>query len=107
MTCSSNCYAILVIKNLSVSPFQSLDDSEGSGVKVDKLIKVMQSLNSLRDVLMKGLESGLRNDAPDASIAIRQKVTFYQFCSCSISYPGIVSDGSSFCDFFTRAVASL
>ncbi|XP_048496017.1 phosphoglucan, water dikinase, chloroplastic isoform X3 [Beta vulgaris subsp. vulgaris] len=52
---------------------KSLDDSEGSGVKVDKLIKVMQSLNSLRDVLMKGLESGLRNDAPDASIAIRQK----------------------------------
>ena len=34
----------------------------------------MQSLNALRGVIVKGLESGLRNDAPDAAIAMRQKV---------------------------------
>lgn len=34
----------------------------------------MQSLNVLRGVIAKGLESGLRNDASDAAIAMRQKV---------------------------------
>ncbi|KAJ8449699.1 hypothetical protein Cgig2_001355 [Carnegiea gigantea] len=56
---------------------KSLDDLEGSDNNVkkeaDQLLKVMQSLNSLREVLMKGLESGLRNDAPDTAIAMRQK----------------------------------
>lgn len=56
---------------------KSLDDLEGSDNNVkkeaDQLLKVMQSLNSLREFLMKGLESGLRNDAPDAAIAMRQK----------------------------------
>jgi len=32
------------------------------------------SLSYLRSILMKGLESGLRNDAPDSAIAMRQKV---------------------------------
>ncbi|KAF9600452.1 hypothetical protein IFM89_009367 [Coptis chinensis] len=39
----------------------------------DLLMKALQSLFSLRTLLMKGLESGLRNDSPDAAIAMRQK----------------------------------
>ena len=38
------------------------------------LVKTIQSLNALRALVVKGLESGLRNDAPDAAIAMRQKV---------------------------------
>jgi len=38
------------------------------------LFKTMESLNALRDIIVKGLESGLRNDAPDSAIAMRQKV---------------------------------
>ncbi|EXC14221.1 Phosphoglucan, water dikinase [Morus notabilis] len=37
------------------------------------LFQTMQSLNVLRGVIAKGLESGLRNDASDAAIAMRQK----------------------------------
>lgn len=44
-----------------------------SGV-IALLVNTLQSLNALREVLVKGLESGLRNDAPDAAIAMRQKV---------------------------------
>ncbi|XAR58188.1 Phosphoglucan, water dikinase [Bertholletia excelsa] len=40
---------------------------------MDLLVKTIQSLNALREVMVKGLESGLRNDAPDAAIAMRQK----------------------------------
>ncbi|KAG6548416.1 hypothetical protein Mapa_009902 [Marchantia paleacea] len=39
----------------------------------DLLIGALHSLTGLRAVLVKGLESGLRNDAPDESIAMRQK----------------------------------
>lgn len=39
----------------------------------DLLLQTMLSLNALRGIIAKGLESGLRNDAPDAAIAIRQK----------------------------------
>lgn len=39
------------------------------------LIKTMRSLGALREVIVRGLESGLRNDAPDAAIAMRQKVS--------------------------------
>ncbi|KAK9146046.1 hypothetical protein Sjap_005949 [Stephania japonica] len=42
-------------------------------VGIDALMKTLQSLTSLRAVLVKGLESGLRNDAPDTAIAMRQK----------------------------------
>ena len=35
----------------------------------------MQSLASLRETIIKELNSGLRNDAPDAAIAMRQKVS--------------------------------
>uniref|UniRef100_A0A5B6ZH23 CBM20 domain-containing protein n=1 Tax=Davidia involucrata TaxID=16924 RepID=A0A5B6ZH23_DAVIN len=41
--------------------------------EIDLLIKTIQSLNALREVILKGLESGLRNDAPDVAIAMRQK----------------------------------
>ncbi|RAL54400.1 hypothetical protein DM860_001528 [Cuscuta australis] len=37
------------------------------------LVNALQSLCALREVLVKGLESGLRNDAPDSAIAMRQK----------------------------------
>lgn len=37
------------------------------------LFKTLQSLNCIREVIVNGLESGLRNDAPDAAIAMRQK----------------------------------
>ncbi|KAM5569797.1 hypothetical protein ABKV19_017022, partial [Rosa sericea] len=40
----------------------------------DLLFKTMQSLSALREIIAKGLESGLRNDAAsDAAIAMRQK----------------------------------
>lgn len=52
--------------------FQSLDQVEAANIQV--VMKTLQSLSSLRSVLMKGLESGLRNDATDAGIAMRQKV---------------------------------
>ncbi|XP_039037802.1 phosphoglucan, water dikinase, chloroplastic-like [Hibiscus syriacus] len=37
------------------------------------LIKAMLSLNALRQVIIKGLESCLKNNAPEAAIAMRQK----------------------------------
>ncbi|KAF0889128.1 hypothetical protein E2562_022141 [Oryza meyeriana var. granulata] len=40
---------------------------------IQVFLTTLQSLSSLRLVLMKGLESGLRNDAPDNAIAMRQK----------------------------------
>ncbi|XP_020196145.1 phosphoglucan, water dikinase, chloroplastic [Aegilops tauschii subsp. strangulata] len=50
---------------------QSLDQVDAANIQV--VMKTLQSLSSLRSVLMKGLESGLRNDATDAGIAMRQK----------------------------------
>ncbi|KAG4126054.1 hypothetical protein ERO13_D10G133800v2 [Gossypium hirsutum] len=51
---------------------KSLDAAEGSS-SILGLIKTMRSLGALREVIVRGLESGLRNDAPDAAIAMRQK----------------------------------
>ena len=52
-----------------------MGSSKGSGNNIsDLLFKTMQSLNVLRGIIEKGLESGLRNDASDAAIAMRQKV---------------------------------
>ncbi|KAK1593005.1 hypothetical protein Q3G72_034339 [Acer saccharum] len=51
---------------------KSLDSSEESRNTLE-LIKTVQSLNALRERIVKGLESGLRNDASDAAIAMRQK----------------------------------
>lgn len=56
--------------------FQSLDAS-GESSSVLELIKTMRSLASLRESIIKELNSGLRNDAPDAAIAMRQKVSFF------------------------------
>ncbi|XVF29240.1 hypothetical protein REPUB_Repub15cG0104000 [Reevesia pubescens] len=51
---------------------KSSDAAEESSSVLD-LIKTTRSLSALREVIVKGLESGLRNDAPDAAIAMRQK----------------------------------
>lgn len=40
---------------------------------MEQLIGTLHSLTGLRAMLVKGLESGLRNDAPDTAIATRQK----------------------------------
>lgn len=58
---------------------QSLENLEERGNSlenggVDILMNTLQSLTNLRSLIVKGLESGLRNDAPDAAIAMRQKV---------------------------------
>ncbi|KAF3959433.1 hypothetical protein CMV_015753 [Castanea mollissima] len=57
-------------KNLDV--VESSSSSEN--IVIDLLFKTMQSLNALREIIVKSLESGLRNDASDAVIAKRQKV---------------------------------
>lgn len=48
-----------------------------------RLMKTIQALNDLGQDIAKGLESGLRNDAPDTAIAMRQKVSssLYLFVS--------------------------
>ncbi|KAK8933206.1 hypothetical protein KSP39_PZI015865 [Platanthera zijinensis] len=40
---------------------------------VNVLMDTLEALANLRSVIVRGLESGLRNDAPDTAIAIRQK----------------------------------
>ncbi|XP_075496743.1 LOW QUALITY PROTEIN: phosphoglucan, water dikinase, chloroplastic-like [Primulina tabacum] len=55
-----------------------LDNMEGSDNIAENgwisvLMKTIQAMDNLREEIIKGLESGLRNDAPDAAIAIRQK----------------------------------
>ena len=50
----------------------SIDVKGDQGITL--LFKTMESLNALREVLVRGLESGLRNDASDTAIAMRQKV---------------------------------
>ncbi|GAB2267190.1 Phosphoglucan, water dikinase, chloroplastic [Dionaea muscipula] len=64
----------LSILELFLKQKKTLDDFGGSdGKAFSHLLSTLQSLNAMREVLMKGLESGLRNDAPDAAIAMRQK----------------------------------
>uniref|UniRef100_A0A1J3K4Y7 Phosphoglucan, water dikinase, chloroplastic n=1 Tax=Noccaea caerulescens TaxID=107243 RepID=A0A1J3K4Y7_NOCCA len=48
-------------------------DASGESSNVLELIKTMHSLASLREIIIKELNSGLRNDAPDTAIAMRQK----------------------------------
>ncbi|KAH0899996.1 hypothetical protein HID58_049564 [Brassica napus] len=48
-------------------------DASGESSNVLELIKTMHSLASLRETIVKELNRGLRNDAPDAAIAMRQK----------------------------------
>eukprot|EP01018_Ginkgo_biloba_P006356 Gb_12513 [translate_table: standard] len=47
--------------------------TNGAPGGTEQLIRVLHSLTGLRVMLLKGLESGLRNDASDTAIAIRQK----------------------------------
>ncbi|OVA01660.1 Carbohydrate binding module family 20 [Macleaya cordata] len=68
----------LSVLNLFLECKKSLDklDESSNFLKnggIDLLMKTLQSLMGLRAVLVKGLDSGLRNDAPDAAIATRQK----------------------------------
>ncbi|KAJ6973209.1 phosphoglucan [Populus alba x Populus x berolinensis] len=51
---------------------KKLDSAEKSRT-IFELIKTMQSLNALRDIIVKGLESDIGNDASDAAIAKHQK----------------------------------
>ena len=57
--------------------FQGTPDVRGNGIEI--LINTIQSLNDLREIVTKGLESGIRNDAPDSAIAMRQKVICSSF----------------------------
>ncbi|KZV40911.1 phosphoglucan, water dikinase, chloroplastic, partial [Dorcoceras hygrometricum] len=55
-----------------------LDNTDGSDNIAENgwisvLMKTIQAMDNLRKEIIKGLESGLRNDAPDAAIAMRQK----------------------------------
>ncbi|KAF7837081.1 phosphoglucan, water dikinase, chloroplastic [Senna tora] len=57
-------------KNMDAAA-DSINVKEDQGFTL--LFKTMESLNALRGIIVKGLESGLRNDAPDTAIAMRQK----------------------------------
>ncbi|XP_078433717.1 chloroplastidic phosphoglucan, water dikinase (ATGWD3) [Wolffia australiana] len=50
-------------------------DSNSTAVQdgLPELTETLLSLTDLREVIVKGLSSGLRNDAPDVAIAMRQK----------------------------------
>ncbi|KAJ6814220.1 phosphoglucan, water dikinase, chloroplastic-like [Iris pallida] len=50
---------------------KSLEKSQETNTST--LIDVLHSLTNLRSLIIKRLESGLRNDAPDTAIAMRQK----------------------------------
>lgn len=58
--------------------FQTLDNLEDSSDVLenvgDVLVETLHGLTGLREVIVHGLHSGLRNDAPDIAIAMRQKV---------------------------------
>ncbi|CAI5967224.1 unnamed protein product [Closterium sp. NIES-64] len=53
---------------------ESSQGAAASGRPTDVLMSALHALTGLRAVLMYSLESGLRNDAPDDAIAMRQKV---------------------------------
>ncbi|KAF3455421.1 hypothetical protein FNV43_RR00046 [Rhamnella rubrinervis] len=64
--------------NLFLECTEDLDAVEESSKysenkSTDLLFKTMRSLSALREIIVKGLESGLRNDASDAAIAMRRK----------------------------------
>ncbi|OWM70950.1 hypothetical protein CDL15_Pgr013131 [Punica granatum] len=63
--------ALFLESKESLDSSGSQDISESKGINL--LIRTMHALNALREMITKGLESGLRNDAPDAAIAMRQK----------------------------------
>lgn len=53
------------------------DISKSEWIRV--LMNIIQSLDNLRQEIAKGLDSGLRNDAPDVAIAMRQKVKLHVY----------------------------
>nr|CAD1823286.1 unnamed protein product [Ananas comosus var. bracteatus] len=57
---------------MSLEKLQDENDFVASG-GIEVLLNALHSLTALRSIIVKGLESGLRNDAPDAAIAMRQK----------------------------------
>ncbi|GBG79977.1 hypothetical protein CBR_g30239 [Chara braunii] len=72
----------LAVLDLFLSRKKRLDDAESlpasrdanqRGGILEILMSTMHVLTGLRAVLLKGLESGLRNDAPDEAVAMRQK----------------------------------
>ncbi|XP_022851246.1 phosphoglucan, water dikinase, chloroplastic [Olea europaea var. sylvestris] len=57
---------------------RALDNMDGTNYNSSSevlgvLMETIKALDGLREEIVKGLESGLRNDAPDAAIAMRQK----------------------------------
>jgi phosphoglucan,water dikinase len=60
-----------VLENF-LSSKAKLDNITSSDV-TEPVIETLHALTSLREKLLQGLESGLRNDASDAAIAMRQK----------------------------------
>lgn len=64
----------LAILDHFLSSKEALDKVDKKSSKVtESLLGTLHALTSLRETLSKGLESGLRNDAPDEAIAMRQK----------------------------------
>ncbi|XP_073013103.1 phosphoglucan, water dikinase, chloroplastic isoform X2 [Typha latifolia] len=64
--------ALFLEHKKSLDKLQEATGFVGNG-EVELLMKMLQSLTALRSLIVKGLESGLRNDAPDTAIAMRQK----------------------------------
>ena len=56
----------------SKDKLETLDKTGGADIS-EPLLDTIHALSNLRRILVKGLESGLRNDAPDESIAMQQK----------------------------------
>ncbi|CAI5517784.1 unnamed protein product [Closterium sp. Naga37s-1] len=59
---------------------ESSQGAAASGRPTDVLMSALHALTGLRAVLMYSLESGLRNDAPDDAIAMRQKWRLAEIC---------------------------
>lgn len=76
------------------------------GDEMGLLMRTIQSLNGLREVIVKGLESGVRNDAPDAAIAMRQKVVSFAFPPNPINIQMVIWF-SFLCNYGSCTVASL
>ncbi|XP_073099612.1 phosphoglucan, water dikinase, chloroplastic isoform X10 [Elaeis guineensis] len=64
--------ALILECKKSLEKLEEADNFSGSS-GVELLMRTLQSLTTVRSQIVKGLESGLRNDAPDAAIAMRQK----------------------------------
>ncbi|KAG0626216.1 hypothetical protein M758_2G111500 [Ceratodon purpureus] len=56
----------------SKDKLETLDKAGGANI-IEPLLDTLHALTNLRRILAKGLESGLRNDASDEAIAMRQK----------------------------------